>query len=46
MVCWSSCGGDQAVWLEELLVADAYGLKERRKKGEWPLKGDAPSSLL
>ena len=29
MVYWSSCGSDQAVCFEELLVADDFGLMER-----------------
>ena len=29
VVYWSSCGSDQAVCPEELLVADSFGLKER-----------------
>ena len=30
---WSSYGSDQAVCLKELLVADAFGVEERSRKG-------------
>ena len=42
MVYWSSCGSYQGEYLEELLVEDIFGLKERSDHAEVAL----PSLLI